>query len=266
MRKLLLYLCMIILGIVYVTPFMLMFLGSLHENISFIPDLDYLLGAPTFANFAYILRRGMFPIWVMNTVIMTVIPVISQSFFCILIGFVFARKNFVGKTVLFWTMIAMLMIPIQLLVIPQYILFNWLDWIDTYWAIIVPDMWAIVGVFFARQYMQTIPSELDAAAYIDGASDWQVFSRVILPLSGPVVATIATFTFIGNWNDLFRPLIFMISEDMYPLMVGLATLYSLEGNFGIQMAASTLSFIPTFLFFLYFQRYFTRGIQLTGLD
>lgn len=122
------------------------------------------------------------------------------------------------------------------------------------------------SVFFARQYMQTIPSELDAAAFIDGASDWQVFSRVILPLCGPVVATIGTFTFIGNWNDLFRPLIFMLSERMYPLMVGLATLYSLEGNFGIQMTASTLSFIPTFLFFLYFQRYFTRGIQLTGLD
>src|SRR5690606_20941793 len=139
MRKLLLYLCMILLGIVYVTPFTIMFLGSLRESVSFIPDLGYMLGDLTFANFSYILRRGMFPIWVMNTVILTVIPVITQAFFCVLIGYVFARKNFLGKTVLFWAMIAMLMIPIQLLVIPQYILFNWLDWIDTYWAIIVPD-------------------------------------------------------------------------------------------------------------------------------
>lgn len=265
-RKLLLTACMIGIGVLYVIPFVIMIAGSLRETVAFIPSLRFLLGEPTLANYSYVLRRGLFPVWLMNTVILTVIPVITQSFFCVLIGYIFARKDFVGKSIIFWSMVAMIMIPIQLLVIPQYVLFNWLNWIDTYWAILVPDIWVVVGVFFARQYMQTIPRELDQAALIDGAGDWQVFFRVILPLCGPVIATIGTFTFISNWNDLFRPLIFMLSERMYPLMVGLATLYSLEGNFGIQMAASTLSFIPTFLFFLYFQRYFTRGIQLSGMD
>ena len=266
MKKPILYFLMIVIGVTYVVPFALMVFGSVRESVVFIPNLSYLLGDPTTANYAYILRRGLFPRWFLNSVILTVIPVISQAFFCVLIGYIFARKDFFGKTVIFWTMIAMIMIPVQLLVIPQYLLFNKLNWIDTYWAILVPDLWAVVGVFFARQYMQSIPKELDEAAVIDGANDWQVFLRIILPLCGPVVATIGTFTFISNWNDLFRPLIFMLSERMYPLMVGLATLYSLEGNFGIQMAAATLAFMPTFFLFLYFQRYFTRGIQLSGID
>jgi multiple sugar transport system permease protein len=257
---------MVFMGILFVIPFSLMVIGSLRQTAIFIPDLGYLLASPTLANYQYVLGREQFPRWFVNSAILSVTPVITQSFLCLLLGFVFARKNFVGKSIIFWTMIAMIMIPTHLMVIPQYILFNRIGWINTYWAILVPDLWAIVGVFFARQYLQTIPLELDQAAYMDGASDWQVFVRVIAPLCGPVVATIGTLTFISNWNELFRPLIFMLSQDMYPLMVGLASLYSLEGNFGIQMASATLAFLPTFTLFLFFQRFFTRGIQLSGLD
>ncbi|MEZ4676820.1 MAG: ABC transporter permease subunit [Caldilineaceae bacterium] len=108
--------------------------------------------------------------------------------------------------------------------------------------------------------------EIDEAATIDGAGDWQVFFRMIMPLAAPAIATIATFRFIWNWNDFFRPLIFMLSDKMFPLPVGLAALYSIQGNFGIQMAAASLAFLPTFLIFLYFQRYFTQGIQMSALD
>jgi len=122
-----------------------------------------------------------------------------------------------------------------------------------------------LGVFLMRQFMQSIPRELDEAAKMDGASDLKIFFHVILPLSKPAMATVGTFAFIGNWNDLFTPLIFTNSEEMYPLTVGLATLLGKEGNFGLQMASAAISFIPTFLVYLFFQRYFTQGIALSGL-
>ena len=260
------YLVMAVLVIAYVIPFTLMVLGSLRESVNFIPDLGYMLSENTLANFLYIIRRELFPRWFLNSVIFAVVPVLTQAVLCTLIGYVFARKDFVGKSALFWIMVSMIISPTQLLVIPQYILFNWFDWIDRYWAILVPDLWAIIGVFFARQYLQTIPKEIDEAAFLDGANDWQVFFRMIMPLCAPAIATIATFRFISNWNDLFRPLIFMLSERMFPLPVGLAALYSIEGNFGVQMAAATLAFIPTFSIFLLFQRYFTQGVQMSALD
>jgi multiple sugar transport system permease protein len=263
--KTLLLLLMIGLGLAYLTPFTLMALGSLRESIAFIPDLKYMLSELSFANFAYIISRNQFPRWFLNSVIFAVIPVITQSIFCTLIGYVLVRRDFFGKNVFFMVMLAMVMIPTQLMVIPQYILFDRLNWIDQYWAILVPDLWAVIGVFFARQYMQTIPREIDEAASMDGANDWQIFFRLIMPLAAPAIATIATFRFIWNWNDLFRPLIFMLSERMFPLSVGLAALYSLQGNFGIQMAAATLAFFPTFLTFLFFQRYFTQGVQMSGI-
>lgn len=124
------------------------------------------------------------------------------------------------------------------------------------------DPW---GVFFVRQYMMTLPKDLDEAAQLDGAGDFKIFFRIYLPLAKPVVATVGTFAFISNWNDLLTPLIFTTSQEMYPLTVGLASLLTKEGNFSVEMAGSVLSFIPTFLIFLFFQRYFVKGIALSGI-
>ncbi len=265
-QLILIYVAIGVLVIIYIIPFTLMALGSLRDSVNFVPDLGYMLSETTAENFLYIIRRELFPRWFLNSLIFSIVPVMTQAVLCTLIGYVFARKDFVGKAALFWIMVSMIIIPTQLLVIPQYIIFDQFDWIDRYWAILVPDLWAIIGVFFTRQYLQTIPREIDEAAFLDGANDWQVFFWMIMPLCAPAIATIATFRFISNWNDLFRPLIFMLSERMFPLPVGLAALYSIEGNFGVQMAAATLAFIPTFCIFLLFQRYFTQGIQMSALD
>jgi multiple sugar transport system permease protein len=152
-----------------------------------------------------------------------------------------------------------------LLIIPRYIMFSEFGWINTYLPLIVPEIWGILGVFFVRQYMQTLPKDLEEAARIDGAGDFTIFFKIMLPLSKPVIATVGTFAFISNWNDLLTPLIFTTSQDMYPVTVGLASLLTKEGNFGVEMAGSLLSFIPTFLIFLFFQRYFVKGIALSGL-
>ncbi|MEH7253749.1 carbohydrate ABC transporter permease, partial [Neobacillus niacini] len=203
--------------------------------------------------------------WILNSVIVTVIPVFAQMFFAGILGYIFARKQFAGKEVIFWTFMAVIMIPPQLLIIPKFIMFAKFGWINEYQALIIPELWAIMGVFLVRQFMQGIPMELDEAARMDGANDFHVFRKIYMPLAFPSIATVGTFAFVSNWNDLFQPLIYMTNEKMYPITVGLASTLSKEGNFGIEMAGATLSFIPTFLIFLFFQKYFTEGIQMSGL-
>lgn len=236
-------------------------------------DMQYALLSPAFwfsdnfqlVNYQYILQDGIFLRWIFNSTVITIAPVVSQMFFCTVVGYIFAKKVFPGRDIIFWVFMAVIMIPQQLLIIPKYIMFANFGWINSYEAMIVPEIWGIMGVFLIRQYLQSIPNDFEEAAKIDGAGDFQIFLKIIFPLTIPVVATVGTFSFIQNWNDLFQPLIYMTEEKMFPVTVGLASMLSKEGHFGIEMAGSTLSFIPTFLIFLFFQKYFTEGIQLSGL-
>ena len=243
-----------------------MILSSFKETTyAALDPMFWIPDQPTLNNFLYLFRNDNFIRWIFNSIVITVIPVFSQMFFAGLLGYIFARKHFFGREFIFWTFMAVIMIPSQLLIIPKFIMFSQFNWIDKYEALIVPELWAIMGVFLVRQFMQGIPMELDEAARMDGASDFQVFARIYMPLAFPAIATVGTFAFVSNWNDLFQPLIYMTKEEMFPITVGLASTLSKEGNFGIEMAGSTISFIPTFLIFLFFQRYFTEGIQLSGL-
>lgn len=160
---------------------------------------------------------------------------------------------------------AVIMVPSQILIIPRYIMFNKIGWINSYIPLILPRVWDIMGVFFVKQFMLQLPKELEEAAYIDGANDFHILFGIMAPLSKSVIATVGTFAFITCWNDFLTPLIFTTSKEMYPITVGLASLLTKEGNFGIEMAGAVFSFIPTFLMFLFFQKYFTRGIAFTGI-
>ncbi|KOO50859.1 carbohydrate ABC transporter permease [Priestia koreensis] len=261
------YVPLAIFGILFLIPFLIMIVGAL-VNMQ-IPIGNPLLWlkeqALTIGNFIYILDNAQFLRWIFNSLVITIIPVFSQMFFAAILGYIFAKKKFPGREAIFWIMMAVVMLPSQLLIIPRYIMFSEFGWINTYWPLIVPEIWGILGVFFVRQFMMTLPKDLEEAAYMDGASDFTVFFRILLPLAKPVIATVGTFAFIGNWNDLLTPLIFTTSENMYPVTVGLASLLTKEGNFGVEMAGSVLSFVPTFLIFIFFQRYFVKGIALSGL-
>ncbi|MYL55938.1 carbohydrate ABC transporter permease [Virgibacillus halodenitrificans] len=266
MKKLITYILLFLLAFSFLFPFLIMVLGSFKEmEYALLDPFFWIPDNPSLANYTYIFRDGIFLRWIFNSLVITIVPVFSQMFLCAVLGYIFAKKQFPGREAIFWTFMAVIMIPQQLLIIPKYIMFADFGWINTYWALIVPELWGIMGVFLVRQFLQGIPNDFEEAAYIDGANDIQIFSKIILPLSIPVVATVGTFSFINNWNDLFQPLIYMTQEKMFPVTVGLATLLGKEGNFGIEMAGSTLSFIPTFLIFLFFQRYFTEGIQMSGL-
>ncbi|MFC4025067.1 carbohydrate ABC transporter permease [Oceanobacillus longus] len=265
-KKIISYTAVFILSFSFLLPFIIMILGSLKETqFAQLDPLFWIPNDPTLSNYYYLFNDGIFLRWIFNSVVITIIPVFSQMLFAGVLGYIFAKKKFPGREIIFWIFMAVIMIPQQLLIIPKYIMFSDFGWINTYWALIIPELWGIMGVFLVRQFMQGLPNELEEAARIDGASDIKVFFKIILPLSLPVVATVGTFAFISNWNDLFQPLIYMTQEKMFPVTVGLASLLGKEGDFGIEMAGATLSFIPTFVIFLFFQRYFTEGIQMSGL-
>lgn len=265
-KKIFTYILLVFLGISFLLPFIIMILSSLKETkFAQLDPLFWLPDDPTLVNYQYLFNDGIFLRWIFNSTVITIIPVFSQMLFAGILGYIFAKKKFPGKEAIFWIFMAVIMVPQQLLIIPKYIMFSNFGWINTYWALIVPELWAIMGVFLVRQFMQGIPVELEEAARIDGANDITVFFKVMLPLSMPVIATVGTFAFISNWNDLFQPLIYMTQEKMFPVTVGLASLLGKEGNFGVEMAGATLSFIPTFLIFLFFQKYFTEGIQMSGM-
>lgn len=261
------YIFLVIFAIMFLSPFIIMLIGSFVEMRTAVgnPYTWIFTEKVTLDNFKYIFTNGRFVQWMINSLIITIIPVLTQMFFAAILGYIFAKKKFFGREVIFWIMMAVIMVPNQLLIIPRYIMFKEFDWLNTYLPLIVPEIWGIMGVFFVRQFMMTLPKDLEEAAYIDGANDFTVFFKILLPLAKPVIATVGTFSFIGNWNDLLTPLIFTTSEDMYPLTVGLASMLTKEGNFGVEMAGSVISFIPTFIIFLFFQKYFVRGIALSGL-
>ncbi|MGP4106063.1 carbohydrate ABC transporter permease [Virgibacillus sp. L01] len=266
MKKTITYTALILLAFSFLLPFIIMALGSFKDmKYALLDPLFWIPEDPTLSNYIYLFNDGIFLRWIFNSLVITIIPVFSQMLFCAILGYIFAKKKFPGREIIFWVFMGVIMIPQQLLIIPKYIMFADFGWINTYWALIIPELWGIMGVFLVRQFLQNIPNDLEEAARIDGANDIKVFFKVILPLSIPVVATVGTFSFITNWNDLFQPLIYMTKEEMFPVTVGLASLLGKEGDFGIEMAGSTLSFVPTFIIFLFFQRYFTEGIQMSGL-
>jgi multiple sugar transport system permease protein len=183
-----------------------------------------------------------------------------------LAAYAFARLRFPGRDALFLGYLGTLMIPAQVVIIPNFILLRTFGWIDTYQALILPAAFSAFGTFLLRQYFLTIPGELEDAAVVDGAGHWQIFTRVILPLSGPALSALAIFTFLFNWNSFLYPLVVTSSNRMATLTVGLNTL---QGQYNtawtLLMAGSVLALLPVLTVFLFAQRYFIKGITMTGI-
>lgn len=256
-----------LLAIIFFIPFLIMMVGAfVNIKVPFGSPLTWISHYGfSLENFKYIFKYSTFLTWTWNSILVSVIPTVFQMFFAAILGYIFARKDFKFKNTIFWLMMSVVMVPTQVLIIPRYIMFSNMGIINTRIVLILPIIWSIMGVFLVRQFMQQIPRALEESARIDGANDFKIFFSIMLPLSKPVIATVGTFAFISTWNDFMTPLIFTTSNDMFPLTVGLATLLTKEGHFGIEMAGALLSFIPTFIIFLFFQKYFTKGIAFSGI-
>jgi multiple sugar transport system permease protein len=217
-------------------------------------------------NYTQVLQQAPFGRWFLNTLIVTVVCVIGNLLFCSLAGYAFARIRFVGREVAFILILATLMIPFQVTIIPTFLIVRKLGLIDTLGALIVPNLAGAFGIFMLRQFFRTIPIELEEAARIDGASRLGILFKIVLPLSGPALATLAVITFMWTWNDFFWPLITIFSEEHMTLQLGLATFQGAhQTNTNLLMAANVMSLIPVLALFFVAQRYFIRGIATTGL-
>jgi multiple sugar transport system permease protein len=202
----------------------------------------------------------------LNSLFVAIAVTIGQTLTSSLAAYAFARLEFPGRDRIFLTYLATMMIPGAVLIVPTFLLMRWLDWFDSYWALIAPAMFSAYGTFMLRQFFLTLPRDLEDAARIDGCGKLRVWLHVILPLSKPALATLATFTFLGTWESFQWPLFATKSMDMRVLQVGLS---AFQDKFGVQynlmMAAALIVMVPTLIVFVFNQRFFTRGIVLSGM-
>jgi multiple sugar transport system permease protein len=185
-----------------------------------------------------------------------------------LAGFAFAKYEFPGKNLLFIMILATMMVPFFVTLIPVFFIVRQLGWINTYQGLIVPGIISAYGIFLMRQFISTLPDELLDAARIDGASEPRIFFSILMPLITPALATLGTFTFIGSWNNFLWPLLVASKRELHTLPLGLNALRTFAAearNLDLLMAGTTLSILPALILFIFLQRYFIRGIALTGV-
>jgi multiple sugar transport system permease protein len=262
------FLC--IFAVIWIAPLLWILSTSLKPEsqaiswpIRWIPEtftIENYVAVITNSNDAPILR------WFWNSFFIASTHTVLILFINSLAAYAYARLQFKGREFLFWSLMVTMMIPTVMNLIPLYSIVSWLNWIDTPWAMIVPGLGGVFGIFLLRQFFQGIPIELEEAAKIDGANALEIYWKIILPLAKPALVTLALFTYMGNWNDFLWPLIVTNDVETRTLPVGLSIL---QGTYNIQygkmMTATLLSAVPVLILFLFAQRFFIKGISLSGI-
>ena len=270
-RRPLAHLMLIGFGLLMLYPLIWMLGASFKESEFIFSEVSPIPNPVTLENY----KQGWegsgigFGTYFLNSTIVSGLSVLGNMFACSLAGFAFARMEFRGKKFLFAAMLATLMLPVHVLLVPQYILFSNLGWVNSFLPLVVPKFLAVDAffVFLMVQFLRGLPRELDQAAKIDGAGPWQTYWRIILPLTMPALATTAIFTFIWTWNDFLSPLLYLQDPRLYTVPLGLNAFLDASGDsaWGPMFAMAVLSLGPLFGFFLAGQKYLTSGIATTGL-
>ncbi|MFD6446983.1 carbohydrate ABC transporter permease [Promicromonospora sp. NPDC060204] len=249
-------------------PFAWMFLGSVKTEAELRQrPTTWWPQTFTWDNFAAWFGRLDIGTFFVNSVVVAVFTVLGTLVFCSMVGYALAKLDFPGKRLVFTLVLVTLMVPGVVTFVPLFVVVSKLGMVSTYPALILPFLAGPLGVFLMRQFIQDIPDSLIEAARIDGAGELRIFLRVVMPLCGPALATLAILTFLGSWNNFLWPLVVAQSEDMYTLPVALS-LYSVgqnSTNYGVLLAGSVLIITPVLLLFVALQRYFIQGIAATGI-
>ncbi|MBN6191270.1 MULTISPECIES: carbohydrate ABC transporter permease [Microbacterium] len=253
-------------GILSFFPFYAMVVLSLKPGMvvelpgSLLPWTDI-----SFDSYAQVLGGQNILGWLFNTLVYSLVSVVAVLFLSALAGYAFAKKRFRGKEVMFWSFLAMVMVPFHVTLIPTFILMANLGGIDTYWGLILPTLANAQAVFLMRQFIQGLPDELFEAARIDGAGEFRIFLRIVLPLCKPILATLGIFVFLWHWNDFLWPLIIAKSNSMFTLTVGISSLQQQNVPLSTMLAGSVVALLPIFLAYLIAQRYVQEGVTGTGI-
>jgi len=268
MRRWWIYALLTIGLLLMVGPFLWMLLGSLK------PQAEFLVSTPTFLpknpttnNFERLFGNLDFPRFFFNSSVVAVAVTLGNILFCPMLGYALAKLQWRGKRLIMGLVLATLMVPAGITLIPNFVLMRNLGLVNTYPGLILPFLVGPFGVFLTRQFMYGIPDELLEAARIDGANEWRIFWRIVLPITAPVLATLGILTFLGSWNSFLYPLVMAQEPQMYTLPVALATFATgqYQADHGMLMAGSVVLVLPVLIIFILFQRWITEGIATTGL-
>jgi multiple sugar transport system permease protein len=255
-------------SVLMLIPFVWMITTSLKEQAAvFAYPPQWIPNPVMFDN--YVRAWTMFPMGTayLNSFKISILVTIGTLFSCSMAGYAFAKMEFRGKRLFFIALLATIMIPGQVTLIPTFLWFKQINWLNTHWPLIIPPLLTnAFGVFLLRQYMNSIPNELEDAGRIDGLSPWGIYWSIVLPNSKPALAALGIFTFLYHWNNFLGPLIYLNSVEKYTLPLMVASFQGLYGtDWTLLMAASCITLFPVLVVYLFAQRYFIEGITLSGL-
>jgi alpha-1,4-digalacturonate transport system permease protein len=266
--KSLMYAVLALLSLVMLFPFVWMISTALrpagYESVQTLVPQSYL----AFENFgkAWNYRGTFFTLWLTNSVIISIVATGLATGLNALSGFAFAKYTFAGREFLFGLVLATMMVPFQVIMIPVYVVITYGGLSNNLWGVILPSTASAFGIFLMRQFMQSIPDELMDAARIDGASEFRIFWQLVLPLSMPAVAAFATLHFLYTWNNYLLPLLVLTRRQLYTLQTGIDSFKGeYRADYSLMMAMSIITIIPPVVIFIFFQRFFVRGIAMTGM-
>ena len=256
LKKIFIYTNLGIISIVMIFPMFWMLLLSLKKYPEKSSNILYFFTTKfTLENYYDVLMSEDFVIYFINSLIVAGVVTIANIFFCSMSGYALSRKKFLGKKIVSISIITLLIIPSYVIMIPLYKIMLSLNWINSYWSLIVPWLVTPFGVFLLKQYINSLPVQIEDAARIDGASEWYIFFRIVMPLCKPTLIVLAIFTFINNWNSFLFPFIFTSSAEYRTLPVGLTFYLGKQSiDWGLLMTSATISAVPILILFLIFSK------------
>lgn len=261
------YFLLILSALVMLVPFVWMLSTSLKGTQYVLNPVPQFIPDPvTLESYSHLFE--LYPVggWVVNSLLVAVLATIGQLITCSMAAYAFARMRFRGNNLVFLLYLATMMVPFQVTVTPLFILMRNLGWINTYQSLILPQIFSAFGTFLLRQSFQTIPRELEEAAFLDGASHWTIYTRIILPLSQPALATLAVFAFMGSWNAFLWPLFVVNDPSLMTLPVGLSLLRGEHlTQWNMVMAGGVITVVPMLIVYLFAQKYLVKGFVTSGL-
>lgn len=259
------YTLLVVIALICLFPFVIMIFGSFSTVTTELTDPFFWLPKTfTLENWKTFLTSPRLLSWVKNSIIFTAIPVASCILTCPLLGYVLAKKRFKGRTFIFMAFMSMLFIPQMSIIVPQYVFFQKIGFLNNYAAILVPGIWSLTNVFLMRQYMASIPDSVIEAASIDGSGEFRTYFKIVFPMLKTPIAVMGVFTFLAFWAQFLNVTIFMSKAEMYNLIVGVATMIQKDGNFAMSMTSSVVTMLPVVLLYIFCQKFFIEGINLSG--
>jgi len=265
--KVIVYILLIAFAALLMVPFYWMVQSSLKlDHEVFTIPIQWWPTNPVWRNYLDIWTRIPLLRFMGNTARLTLIVTSLQLLTSSFAAYAFSKLRFRGRNVLFLLYVGTIAVPWQAYMVPQFVMFRTMELVDTHMAIIILQAFTAFGVFLLKQFYDTIPYELNEAARIDGMSEYQIWQKIMLPLSKPALATLTIFTFVATWNDFLGPRLYLISQDLWTVQIGMRMFIGqFASEFGLIMAIATVSLVPILVVFLSLQRFFVQGIATTGL-